>query len=141
MASRRKTAIGPETQVTEPKVDSAAFMTRNCPSYQTSCMRVSSVAFALRARAWPLTAPSSGWRTSASTHRGRASGARYAVGIGEGQYLAAGHGGRPDQGVLLALVVLHHDQGELELVLQRTAVSSVVPSVEPSSTTMTSRLS
>lgn len=36
MASRRKTAGGPETHVTEPTDDSAAFTTRNDPSYHAS---------------------------------------------------------------------------------------------------------
>src|ERR1035437_696915 len=68
MALRRNAAIGPDTQVTVPNTDSAALATPNWPSYQESWMRVSRVASALRARAWPLTAPILRSATRALTH-------------------------------------------------------------------------
>ena len=50
MASRRKMARGPETQVTAPKALSKAFRTENCPSYHVSCTLVSTLWSAFMAR-------------------------------------------------------------------------------------------
>ena len=74
MASRRNTARGPETHVTAPKALSNALRMEYWPSYQVSCTRVSRFSSALRARQCPLTAPSLSSKSIATTMRCSASG-------------------------------------------------------------------